>query len=457
MNSKQENKLKNSVVRILSSHGSLLYIAMILLFCFLYEWWDIFNVPNVPGVKIYIYALKIVLPFVMFLALPSRLLPNFSLPRKYLFYFALFMAWGLVPNVLSGHIAETMLQWMKFMFRFFFCYIIFAYLLQKPGAKAGIMKALVLIALGVVLQYVILSMCYVPGDPRGFPLSLSQGAIYFGPYALLGNGNAFLSFGNLGFRIFRLTGFWGEPSSASGFLFMAFFLAEAIFEQTKQMRWRLSGLVCLGGGLLTFSNAGQFALGCALLFGCILRFREKRKNYFLFITKVIILLMYIFLTIFGRAIVAKYYSDSTPLRNLSGVRDVVTNQDPYGGRIEQLQDNKEPILKNPFGVGFRIMGVDAKGRGIAGIVSAPFWWLVCTGWAGLFLLLMRELQVFRAMGKRFFPSNSIIIFQAWLILFFQNISYGLWMNPLYFLLVAMVFTTIYYPHDKGAIMQGSVT
>jgi len=294
-------------------------------------------------------------------------------------------------------------------------------------------------------------MLYHPGDISGFSLPISQKTSYFGPYGLWGDGNAFLNFEGSDLRIFRLTGFWFEPSNASAFLFMAFFLSRALFKQTQQMRWRLSGFVCLGGGLLTFSNAGQLALGCAILSGFIVRFKEKRKNYLFYIIKVMIVLVCIFLFVFGRRIVAEYYPDNMVLRNISGVRDAV--KDPYSGRIEQLQYNKKIILENPAGIGFRIMGIDTQGRGVAYAGSAPFVWLICAGWIGLFLILMREMQVLRSMRKRPLSFSSIYIFQAWVILFCQNLSLGTWMTPLYFLLVAMVFTAVYCPDDMGIMKQ----
>ena len=444
------NKLKNSIVKILSSHRSLLHVVIVLIYCLLYEWVNIFSMQDV---KIYVNILKFILPFLLFLCFRSYLLVNFSFAKKYLFYFLLFLIWGLIPNVFSGYEAETMLQWSKFIIRFIFCYVIFAYLLQRPEEKTGIMKALVVIALGVVVQYLILSICYGPVDSRGFSLPIPQPTKYFGPFGLLGDGNALVSFSSLKQGMFRLTGFWFEASTASGFLFMSCFLAKALFEQTKQMRWRLFGLVCLGGGLLTFSNAGQFALGCAFLSGYIVRFKKKGGNDKRDINKMIALVILIFLFIFGRGIVSKYFPNDTNLRNLSGVRDRGDN--PYSGRIEQLQYNKGLILDNPAGIGFRIMGIDAKGRGVPFAGIAPIGWFVCTGWIGLFLLLMRESQVFRAMGKRPVSSDSISIFQAWVVLFCQNLSLGTWMTPLYFLLAAMVFTTIYHNNDKGISMQGA--
>jgi len=168
---------------------------------------------------------------------------------------------------------------------------------------------------------------------------------------------------------------------------------------------------------------------------------------------VIILLVFIFLSVFGRAIVAEHYPDNTNLRNLSGVRDSL--KDPYGGRIEQAQYNLEMVLDHPVGIGFRILGVDTEGRGVAYSGAAPFMWLVSTGWAGLFLLLMREAQVMRSIGKRHLFSNTIGIFQAWVVLFCQNFTFGSWMTPLYFLLVAMVFAATYYRNDTGTVLQGS--
>jgi len=437
-------------MRNLNSRGMLLCSAIVLLYCLLYEWVNIFDIPYI---KTYTNALKLSLPLAFFFVSSSSSLPDYSLPKNYLIYFALFMIWALFPNVLSGHIPETMMQWLKFIPRLFFCYVIFAYLLQRPDAKTLIMKALVVVAVGTVLQYVILSMCYYPSDPSGFRLPIFRNVTYFGPYGLLGSGTANVYFKSLDLGIFRLTGFWPEPSNASGFLFMAFFLARALFEQTQQRRWKLSGLACLGGGLLTFSNAGHFAFGCALLSGHIVRFNEKRKNHVRYTVKMAILLVYIFLSVFGRQIVAKYYSDNMDLRYLSGVRESVEN--PYGGRVEQTDSNIKAIFEHPQGIGLRIPGRDAEGRGFDYVSFAPAIWLVSTGWIGLFLLFMREAQVIRLMWKRLLSSDSLSIFQAWVALFCQNLIYGTWMTPLYFLLVAMLFAATYYRNNTGAIIQGS--
>jgi len=437
-------------MRNLNSRSMLLCSAIVLLYCLLYEWVNIFDIPYI---KTYTNALKFILPFALLFVSSLPSLPDYSIPKNYLLCFALFMTWALVPNVLSGHIPETMMQWLKFIPRLLFCYVIFAYLLQRSEAKTVIMKALVVVAVGTVLQYVLLSMFHYPSDPSGFSLPIFRKVTYFGPYGLLGSGTANVYFQSIDLEIFRLTGFWQEPSIASGFLFMAFFLARALFGQTQQRRWKLAGLACLGGGLLTFSNAGHFAFGCALLSGHIVQFNEKRKNHVLYIVKVIILLVYIFLSVFGRQIVAKYYPDNMDLRYFIGVRESIKS--PYGGRVEQAYSNIITVSKHPLGIGVRIPGRDAEGKGFDYSSFAPAMWLLSTGWIGLFLLFMREAQVLRLMWKRLLPSNSVSIFQAWVALFCQNLIYGTWMTPLYFLLVAMVFAATYYRNDTVPIMQDS--
>ncbi|MDI6728684.1 MAG: hypothetical protein QMD44_07150 [Thermodesulfovibrionales bacterium] len=436
-------------MRKLNSRSTLLCTAMVILYCLLYEWVNIFDIPYI---KTYVNALKLILPFTLFFVSSSSSLPNFSLPKNYLLYFVLFMIWALVPNVLSGHISETMMQWLKLIPRLIFCYVIFAYLLQRPEAKAVITKALVVVAVGTVLQYVILSIFHYPGDPSGFSLPIFRKVTYYGPYGLLGSGTANIYIQSIDLELFRLTGFWSEPSTASGFLFMAFFLAKVLFEQTQQRRWKLAGLACLGGGLLAFSNAGHFAFGSALLAGHSVQFNEKKNDLVRYIVKMAILLVYIFLSLFGRYIVAKYYPDNMDLRYVSGVRDSVKS--PYGGRIEQTESNIKVIFKHPQGIGLRIPGRYAEGRGFDYVSFAPAIWLLSTGWIGLFLLLMRESQVLRLMWKHLFSSNSLSIFQAWVALFCQNLIYGTWMTPLYFLLVAMVFAATYYRYDTDAGMQG---
>jgi hypothetical protein len=428
--------------------------AMVLLYCLLYEWG---NISDLAVINTSAQTLKLILPAALALIVlcgsPSPALPGAPLARRYLAFFALFMAWGLLPSMFSGHVHETMLQWLKFVPRLVFCYLIFLYLLNGPDRRSGIMKGLVLIALGAVLQYALLSILYKPDDMRGFAWPVFRTLTYYGPYGLLGSGTAVAAIGNnQEVMLFRLTGFWLEPSPASGFLLASFFLAQALFEQTRQLRWRLSGLVCLIGGLATFSNAAVFSLGCALLSGSVIRMKEAKRGYLGRIFVALVMLAVMFFAVFGRIIVVAYFKDNIFLRFISGTRQLA---DPYGGRIGLLISNLKTVLQHPLGIGFRIAGRDASGAGFDFAGVAPVLWLVTAGWIGLSLLLLRESQVVLAMRRSPLTPVSVAIFQAWVAVFAQNLAYGTWMTPLYFVLAAMVFSAAFASKDAAPVPPSS--
>jgi hypothetical protein len=71
-------------------------------------------------------------------------------------------------------------------------------------------------------------------------------------------------------------------------------------------------------------------------------------------------------------------------------------------------------------------------------------WLLYTGFGGLFLLFLREIQAIVTAVKVSIKSPFVLkISQAWAVIFFQNILYGTWMTPLYFVTMGLVFATSY--------------
>jgi hypothetical protein len=303
----------------------------------------------------------------------------------------------------------------------------------------------------------------------------------------LGNGTAqFSAF----YRVpkFQLTGFWLEPSNAAAFLFMASFLAWGLYVTVQEKIWMIASGMCCLGGICTFSNGGYFAVGLALLAGYTIKFirSPKSETLLLILSRAakyhILMMLSIFLilfSLFGRYIVIKYLPDNIPLKAIAGVRggllsptytvkpatisdtmvgnqagDVarpiaavkpVTINDTMVGRIELVKQiiTDRNLYKNIVGEGFRIPGQDDKGRGVVVSASAPMMWLKFTGVIGLIILLLRELQIITFFGNHSSPSTfQLQIFQAWIVLFFQNIAYGTWMAPLYFLLIALVFSSL---------------
>jgi hypothetical protein len=315
-------------------------------------------------------------------------------------------------------------------------------------------------------------------------IKIPAGGYYYGPWGILGNGTAQFSSFTLVPK-FQLQGFWLEPTNAAGFLFMASFLAESLYIKTQQKRWVIgSGLCCLGG-MFTFANGGYFALGMALLTGQIISFIAGNRNRKLLAVVIAASIFVILFSLFGRYAVITYMPYNKPLKAITGVRGAlldlvpapapapapdpapapVTRQQPLpvavvkpltidatmsqrGKLIKECVDR--PFYRILIGDGFRIPGPDSRGRGVVVSASAPFMWFYFTGIIGLAILCLRELQVLWGLFRIFPPSaGQILILQAWLVLVFQNIAYGSWMTPLYFLLIALVLSS-FYSTDSSA-------
>ncbi len=164
-----------------------------------------------------------------------------------------------MSSILSVERSESISQWLKFVPRLLFCYLMGTVLLRKMVVE-GIIKLLIIIGVVTVIQYVFLETAIKFGIGEFFRLDTHYGGNYYGPLGILGNATAEFS---IFFQIpkFRLQGFWLEPSTAAGFLLSAYFLSQALYTSIKKIQWKIAGFACLGGGIFAFSNAGFFALG----------------------------------------------------------------------------------------------------------------------------------------------------------------------------------------------------
>lgn len=421
---------------------SWVYVFLIVFYCMLYEWVGILEIGALqPGVT----ALKISIPVLIILvSLPQ----NFDVhPAKAsLVFFALFMVWSLIVTILfrsENYIG--ILQWVKFCFRFLFYIGICLYLVKRPQCLMPIMKLLVIIAVCTVIQYVFLEILSYMDLIDFANLETARGGRYYGPFYLLGNGTAEFSHW-YSVPKFRLTGFWLEPSTASGFLFMSLFLSLALYTVTQKIRWILAGVACCVGGFYCFANAGLFALGWSMLAGASVAILGK-KNIKWSIVLACFSIFLILFSLLGRAIAMKYFPTNKPILAMTGVRGILKvslskGADISVGRIDAVKEASKTTAISPFGIGLGIPGNDGDRPVVSS--SAPFYWLLYTGIIGLLILLLRELSLIIAIKKCIFHSSFLIkIFQAWLVLFFQNMIYGTWMTPLYLLLIALIYSAVY--------------
>jgi hypothetical protein len=442
----QENRL---FMKAKLRDWSWLILVMIGVYAMLFEWRSIFERPY------FIFTanlLKFIIPVVFFLfILRTKRSSEHPIFWPYIVFFILFIVWGLISSLYSPELNECIVQWLKYVLLFFFCYFICSYMLKSKYAIEMAMKFFIVIAVFTVIQYIILTVATFCGPVEIFHNPTHSGGLYRGPFGILGQGSGRVWFNDQKLSFFQLYGFWKEPSNVVGFLLASYFFAEIVFLQTKQRIWKIAKFACLIGCIATFSNTAYLCMGIVGLCGEVFWLKTSKNRRFFHLSMVLIFVSISFTAIFGRYIVAKYCADNIELRYAVGVRDAVKN--PYGGRAELFKSNLADLKVNPLlGIGIRIPGKDEQGRGYAISSNALGYWLTFTGIIGIMLLMLRELQIIKVIAKNMFSSVYILrVSQAWIALFISNFIYGTLMSPVYFIMVAIVFSSIYYFNKSGNI------
>ena len=419
--------------------------SMSLCFFFLYwisvEWVFFQNPADFGGTAFTClsYIMKFFLPMIL---LAIARVPSFGVLNRnaglglYVLFFFAMIVWSTIPSVLLSF--ENLFEVIKKIPPFLFFLAVISLFMKNPGVIRSVAKLIVGIVLFALAQYI----CVYVFNIKNTSPSIESGLVFAGPFGLFGNITSMRSVAGLDFQINKLTGFWSEPSNASGIAFSAFFLARYLFMFEHNRLWKNASYCCLAAGLLCLSNAGYLSLGIALLFGA---FATPKK---LTLQRVAVLFAYValstllvFAALFGRSYVVTNYPEVALLKALLNVpqyqTEYVDRDVEYGGRISLATKSLDAIKDNPIGMGLQTVGT----QGIEASASAPIYWLYLTGIPGLILLLLREATLLFTAGyliKRI-PS-SIPLVQAWLVILVQHLSYGTWMNPSYLTLAAIILS-----------------
>lgn len=415
-------------------------IALIFLYWLTYEW-VFFFYPKEYGGPVLQYATDTIK-----LAVPFFLLAVFGIPafgknynmrarrvmEIYILLFCLLLVWAIIPTLASD--TGQVLELFKLIPRLAFFCAILSIFAQDPHAFERVAKCVICVVIFALIQCLGAYISVTPEPYAGGAPNLA------GPFGILGNVNSKMEFEYIPFPIYRLTGYWNEPSNASASAFASFFLSNYLYRLNGERIWRYSSYICLGAGLLCFSNAGYIALGVAIFFGLLQElggFRRGRRLQMLFLSLFVII--FVATGLFGRAFVHENYSDNDFLRAVVGAREESYSglDEIYGGRLGLAEGAIKLVLENPLGLGLQIVGME----GIEAPSAAPLLWLFLTGVLGLALLISREATVLLLSKHiaRESPS-SVPVIQAWIVVLVQQASYGSWMNPNYMIMVAAVFS-----------------
>lgn len=412
-------------------------VFFIFLYWILFEHIIFFNASEVgPSMATLTVALKIFLPIGLLAYSGVQLKPiKDKYAGYYLVIFVALLAWIGLVTLFNGDLIE----WFKLLPRFIFFIAVLSIFYKTPASFYLYAKLLIGYVIFSLVQYV---LTYATGAYNDPVLVISYSSA--GVMGLYANITSMMYFPSFSVPILRYCGFWNEPSNASGSAFAAFFLASLVFKKEGGLKWKLASYACLAAGFLCFSTVGLFALGLALLIGFILN-NHGRFNPIKLVIKLPVIAIAacgIGAAIFGRTYVAENYADNDIFRAIVGLREAQPTDDLYGGRLGIIENTINYVSDHIWGTGLFVLDLN---NSLPMSASAPIYWLLIGGFFGLTLLLLRELMLVAACVK-LVKSNPehIYLIQALVAVMAQHLSYGSWMNPNYFILVAAIMSFLAY-------------
>lgn len=416
--------------------GDLGFAFLILLLVVLYDWRMMTNVAAQPVVN----TLKFLIPFwmIFYVFFRGAIIPAFAPIRYYFLFFFLFLCSALGSSILAVDPSVSLMQWIKLLSRGVIAASFLLILVRWPrGIQVASIRILVYLALFVVIQYVILSICYILGIVA-YPQFNNQGLL-----GILGTGL------NTPLGLLRLTSFWFEPSKAAGFLFPMMFLAAWLYNEEKKLRWEWIAVLSFLGGCLCFSNAGYFALGAGVTVWSWYVYRHRLSRYRTFYTITLVIGVFILLAgVAGKVWVVTHADKGNFVATIFGVRgtDLNTLNGISEGRIQLAQQNIVTILQqNPLlGIGLQIPGENADGTAVDTSATAPILWVSFTGFLGLVLLLLIIWQVARCYFLKYMQKSTLYFLCAWVVSLTQQLVYGDWMEPFFLFLSSLVLVSAYF-------------
>lgn len=403
--------------------------ALIFLYWMSYENVYFFNADQVGSVfLILVNIIKLFLPIVLlWLSGINTSFLSKGITSLYGFFFILFIFWvGLVTTAFGDGF-----EWIKLLPRMVFFYSVLNIVYKKPMIFDLYAKFLIVYVLFALFQY-----CLTYLTRSTMVINQIWGVNTAGLGGLYSNTGSAMFVPGISGRVLRLVGFWNEPSNAAGSSFAAGFLALYLRSCGYKI---LKGvpILCFLAGFLTLSNAGYLAFACGFI---VYIFFTKRRGIINKLKKFLILaipISILVLAVYGRVYFLENNTDSTFFNTILGIRDL-GRDDPFAGRDKIFFGVLDFISVNPLGRG---LFVADRAAGTFEILSAqaPIYWLYIGGIIGIILLGLREVCLFiAAIAVIKMNHPTIYLFSALAAVMGQQMVYGSWMNPNYFMLAATI-------------------
>jgi hypothetical protein len=348
--------------------------------------------------------------------------------KVYIFFFFAFFVWSILPTILGGDI----IVWLKTfpIFIFFLGVLVFFY--KYPAAFSLFAKCLIIYVIIALFQYFLIIVFNLNDKGNEDLWGLT------GPFGILGNTSSRIYLPGQSYPIIRYCGFWKEPSIASASAFSAFFLARYLVAVEGKAYWRKASYLCLLAGLLALSNAGYLSFGLALLTGLLLISKKGHKRRLQLVILIPFTILLIWLALFSRNYFYENPTNNNFLLAISGIRNQeidAADFDPSGGRINLIKNALDKTQKNFIGQGMQLVG----DGGLDVPQGAPMYWLLLTGFPGLFFLSVMIAIIIISLRKITKQNpNVVYLSQAFFAVLGQQLAYGTWMDPKFIILAAVV-------------------
>lgn len=375
-----------------------------------------------------IYGYKFFFPIFLvgFWGLPTVKVLNRASVGISLLSFFLFFIWALIPTLNTG----TVISWIKLLPSILLYVGAMSFFSKNNEAFKIFAICLIVYVLFAFVQYWIIVFFKFYELPSKGSLS--------GPFGLLGN--TFSRINLTDTPIFRLTGFWKEPSNAAGSAFAAFYLSKYLYKSEERKIWIYCSWICLISGILTLSNAGYLALGCSMFVGFIFSLRSlTSRKVFKALALACLIPVFIWFALFGREYFAEKGSDNYYFLAFVGVRSLSNinsaDYDPSDGRLDLMKYSMTETAKNFIGKGVQVTGAN----GLTAPAGAPLFWLLLTGLPGILLLLLRDFPIYFSLWPKLKRNADFIyIIQAFIVVLVQQASYGSWMDANFIIFLAVL-------------------
>lgn len=428
----------------ISVHATYLWAVGIFVYFLVYELVFFFYPGAYPLLDQFSKIIKLGFPIILVLVFGRRSYPLIIKDQNashFLFFFILFLLWAGISSATNSQ--EALREWLKVIPRFLFFIGTLSFFLSVERGTTIVLQLITLFALASVVQYALL----ITSGEYHTPEIASWGGAHAGPGGVLGNISSRIYIAGREHIFVRLAGFWNEPSNASAVLFSSFFFARWLGLSRYAHIWNAISWIVLAGGFMCFSNAGYLAFGSALIVGSVFSI-DKKLGHIATIPLVLFGLFLVGFAFWGRVIVSEIYSGNKILNAIVGIRnstDIARSdiEDTYNGRIPLLLSAFEVVSMRPAGIGLVPLG-EHGGPDVPISASSLVMWYTMTGLPGLLLLLCRESWVWRICITH--ARNNIqtrFLCQGYIVIAVQQLSYGSWMNGLYFIAIAAVFVSTY--------------